>query len=153
MYVGQVTKLRLSCYLVLLSNDSKTRWQDSHSFVTWPICKIYIFTHVPGRCYAYFKIQLFFSFFHRWLIHNSKSFPWFFFIFHFNKFQVIFMEINNFSVILKKNLNFNDFSRAVGTLHMIIPNELKFSKPYAYIMGFTVFTMTRLIFSTRAPFH
>ena len=36
--MGQVTKVRLSCYLVLLSNDSKTRYQDSHTFVTWPIC-------------------------------------------------------------------------------------------------------------------
>ena len=35
--MGQVTNLRLSCYLVLLSIDSKTRWQDSRSFVTWPI--------------------------------------------------------------------------------------------------------------------
>ena len=30
-------ELRLSCYLVLLSIDSKTRQQDSHSSVTWPI--------------------------------------------------------------------------------------------------------------------
>ena len=37
-YMGQVMKLRLSCYLVLLSIDSKTRLQDSHSLVTWPIC-------------------------------------------------------------------------------------------------------------------
>ena len=36
--MGQVTKLWLSCYLVLLSIDSKTRQQDSRSFVTWPIC-------------------------------------------------------------------------------------------------------------------
>ena len=36
--LGQVSKLWLSCYLVLLSIDSKTRLQDSHSFVTWPIC-------------------------------------------------------------------------------------------------------------------
>ena len=35
--MGSVTKLRLSCYLVLLSIDSKTRQQDSHSFVIWPI--------------------------------------------------------------------------------------------------------------------
>ena len=37
MYMGQVTEVQLSCYLVLLSNDSKTRYQDSHTFVTWPI--------------------------------------------------------------------------------------------------------------------
>ena len=37
LIMGQVTKLWLSCYLVLLSVDSKTREQDSHSFVTWPI--------------------------------------------------------------------------------------------------------------------
>ena len=41
-YMGQVTKLQLSCYLVLLSIDSKTRLQDSRSFVTWPI---YSFKH------------------------------------------------------------------------------------------------------------
>ena len=34
-YMGQVTKVRLSWYLVLLSNDSKTRWQDRRTFVTW----------------------------------------------------------------------------------------------------------------------
>ena len=36
-HMSQVTKLQLSCYLVLLSIDSKTREQDSRSFVTWPI--------------------------------------------------------------------------------------------------------------------
>ena len=30
-------ELRLSCYLVLLSIDSKTRQQDSRSSMTWPI--------------------------------------------------------------------------------------------------------------------
>ena len=35
--MGQVTNVRLSCYLVLLSFDSKNRKQDSHTFVTWPI--------------------------------------------------------------------------------------------------------------------
>ena len=35
--MGQVTELWLSCYLVLLSIDSKTRKQDSCSSVTWPI--------------------------------------------------------------------------------------------------------------------
>ena len=41
-YVGQVTKKWLSCYLVLLSIDSKTRLQDSPSFVTWPMyCKVW----------------------------------------------------------------------------------------------------------------
>ena len=35
--MGQVTELWLSCYLVLLSIDSKTRWEDSHSSVTLPI--------------------------------------------------------------------------------------------------------------------
>ena len=34
--MGQVTKVRLSCYLVLLC-DSKTREQDSRTFVTGPI--------------------------------------------------------------------------------------------------------------------
>ena len=37
LYMGQVTKLRLSCYLVLLSIDTNTRRQDSRSFVTCPI--------------------------------------------------------------------------------------------------------------------
>ena len=37
IFMGQVTKVRLSCYLVLLSNDSKTKQQDSRSFMTWPI--------------------------------------------------------------------------------------------------------------------
>ena len=36
-HMGQVTKVRLSCYLVLLSNDSKTRQQDSPTFMSWPI--------------------------------------------------------------------------------------------------------------------
>ena len=34
MYMGQVIKVRLSCYLVLLSHDSKTRLQGMGSFVT-----------------------------------------------------------------------------------------------------------------------
>ena len=49
-HMGQVKKLWLSCYLVLLSIDSKNRQQDSHSSVTWPIyiakdyvCAIIIF--------------------------------------------------------------------------------------------------------------
>ena len=33
-----ITKVCLSCYLVLLSNDSKTRKQDRPTFVTWPKC-------------------------------------------------------------------------------------------------------------------
>ena len=36
--MGQVTKVRLFCYLVLLSSYSETRQQDSRTFVTWPIC-------------------------------------------------------------------------------------------------------------------
>ena len=40
--MGQVTKVGLSCYLVLLSFDSKTRWQDRCTFVTWPICDIFL---------------------------------------------------------------------------------------------------------------
>ena len=35
--MGQVTQVCLSCYRVLLSNDSKTRSQDRPNFVTWPI--------------------------------------------------------------------------------------------------------------------
>ena len=37
-HMGQVMKVHLSCYLVSLSNDSKTRQQDGHTFVIWPIC-------------------------------------------------------------------------------------------------------------------
>ena len=32
--MGQVMKVRLSCYLILLSNDSKTKEQDRPIFVT-----------------------------------------------------------------------------------------------------------------------
>ena len=39
-FLGQVMELWLFCYLVLLSSDSKTRLQDSGSFVTWPISPI-----------------------------------------------------------------------------------------------------------------
>ena len=46
MHLGQFTKVRLSCYLVLLSVDTKTRWQDSRTLVicfvigpTWHINK------------------------------------------------------------------------------------------------------------------
>ena len=51
-HMGQVTELWLSCYLVLLSNDSKTRQQDSRSSVTWPICKYNacISNHKIHRC-------------------------------------------------------------------------------------------------------
>ena len=38
MHMGQVMEVRLSCYLVLLSNDSKTRLQDSRTSMTWPVC-------------------------------------------------------------------------------------------------------------------
>ena len=40
--MGEVMKVWLSCYLVLLSNDSKTRLQDSRTFVTWPRCILHI---------------------------------------------------------------------------------------------------------------
>ena len=48
MHIGQVTKLRLSCFLVLLTVNSKTRYQDSHSSVTWPIYR-YILFHTQGH--------------------------------------------------------------------------------------------------------
>ena len=35
--MGQVIKVWLSCYPVLLLCDSKTRWQDSCTFMTWHI--------------------------------------------------------------------------------------------------------------------
>ena len=35
-YMGQVMEAQLSCYMVLLSTDSKTRQQDRHtSVMTW----------------------------------------------------------------------------------------------------------------------
>ena len=46
--MGQVTKVGLSCDLVLLSFDSKTRSQDRQTFVTWPIW-----------CWLWFKLILF----------------------------------------------------------------------------------------------
>ena len=36
LHLGQVMKVRLSCYLVLLSFDSKTRLQDSCTSAAWP---------------------------------------------------------------------------------------------------------------------
>ena len=47
MDMGQVTELWLSCYLVLLSIDSKTRLQDSRSFVTW---LMYLFLYNIESC-------------------------------------------------------------------------------------------------------
>ena len=41
IYMGQITEVRLSCYLVLLSVDSKTRKQDS--LTSWPVSYIYIY--------------------------------------------------------------------------------------------------------------
>ena len=38
LVMGLVMEVWLSCYLVLLLVDSKTRWQDSHSFMTQPVC-------------------------------------------------------------------------------------------------------------------
>ena len=40
VHISQVTKVRLSCYLDLLSVDSKTRYKDSRTFMTWPICSL-----------------------------------------------------------------------------------------------------------------
>ena len=37
LYMSHVMKVCLSCYLVLLSFDSKTRKQHMHTFLTWPI--------------------------------------------------------------------------------------------------------------------
>ena len=52
VHMGQLTKAGLSCYLALLSNDSKTRLQDSRTFLTWPI---YIFQH---RKYSNFYYKM-----------------------------------------------------------------------------------------------
>ena len=46
--MGQVTKVRLSCYLILLSNDSKTRCQDSRTFTSWPIYCSYAIVVILG---------------------------------------------------------------------------------------------------------
>ena len=35
--IDQVTGMRLSCHLVLLSTDSKTSEQDTRTFIIWPI--------------------------------------------------------------------------------------------------------------------
>ena len=45
--MGQVMKVRLSRYLVLLSADSKTRWQDSHTFKS-DSCNFQI--HISDGC-------------------------------------------------------------------------------------------------------
>ena len=62
-YMGHVRKVRLSCYLLLLSNDSKTRLQDSCTFMTWSIictwfgvfCFDYIFSN------EFINLPIFFS--------------------------------------------------------------------------------------------
>ena len=57
-------KVRLSCFLVLLSNDRKTRKQDRCTFLTWPICGL-IFT----LCHC--RHQRVLSLFHAQFIHPS----------------------------------------------------------------------------------
>ena len=54
-YIGQVTELRLFCYLVLLFIASKTRWQDSRSFVTWPIWYTYWCRVLLGEKYIFYN--------------------------------------------------------------------------------------------------
>ena len=39
--LGQFTTVGLACYLVLLSFDSKTRWQYRRTFITWPISSMH----------------------------------------------------------------------------------------------------------------
>ena len=52
--MGQVTKVQLSCYLVLRSNNSKIREQDSRTFVTWPIyINVYILFIQPVYYISY----------------------------------------------------------------------------------------------------
>ena len=55
-YMGQVTELWLSCYLVLLSIDSKTRLQDRHSSVTWPIYPIIVY--IVMLCLICFRLYI-----------------------------------------------------------------------------------------------
>ena len=73
----------------------------------WNIC---LFTHVVSQNYAYFRIQWFF---HEQLIQNSMIFCM---IFSFLQISRTFHEIHWFFHDLETDLNFNDFSRAVGTL-------------------------------------
>ena len=80
------------------------KFAKSSYFIWWMIYQqimymlnTYSFTHVVSQNYVCFRIQWFF---HEQLIQNSMIFPR---IFHFYKFQELF-------------INFNDFSRAVGTL-------------------------------------
>ena len=54
--MGQVTELRLSYYLVLLSVDSKTRQQDSCSSMTWPIFSS--------------QLKWFVRYFHEWCMYD-----------------------------------------------------------------------------------
>ena len=71
--MGQVPKLRLSCYLVLLSIDSKTRLQDSHSFGTWPI---YIYIYIIFQAYQSFWQPIYIipsSWLHKFLINSNPS--------------------------------------------------------------------------------
>ena len=44
--MGQVTKVGLSCYMVLLSFNSKTRKQDRRTFVIWLIFRFYGFCRI-----------------------------------------------------------------------------------------------------------
>ena len=53
LQTGQIRKMGLSCYLVLLSFDSKTRWQDKPTFVAWPRCWR---LEVDGTCSEYSKL-------------------------------------------------------------------------------------------------
>ena len=71
--------------------------------------KIHLFTHVVSQTYVYFRIQWFF---HEWLSQNSMIFP-------FLQISRAFHEIQWFFHDLETDLNFNDFSRAVGTLMLI----------------------------------
>ena len=52
IYMGQVMELWLSCYLVLLSIESKTRQQDSHSSMAWPIYIYIIYIYYKDSIWA-----------------------------------------------------------------------------------------------------
>ena len=39
-YMGQVMEVWLSCYLAFLLVDSKTRYQDNHTFMLWKKCEL-----------------------------------------------------------------------------------------------------------------
>ena len=77
--MGQVRELWLSCYLVLLSIDSKTRKQDNHSSVTWPkwylICYLGYLGNVKCQCNHEVRLYILYAWLCQLIEVNSQS--WF----------------------------------------------------------------------------